>query len=66
MTWSRRAISIYSYNKTPNDGRLSIDMLAWRTFIADKNLHIGQLVLIVLRESNDSTMQVLFEIQLVI
>ena len=45
---------------------LSIDMLAWRTFVTGKNLHVGQLVLIVLRESNDSIMQVLFEIQLVI
>ena len=60
------SVSICSYNKTPDDGRLSIDMLAWRTFVAGKNLHVGQLVLIVLRESNDSTMQVLFEIQLVI
>ena len=59
-------ISICSYNKTSEDGRLSIDMLAWRTFVAGKNLHVGQLILIVLRESNDSTMKVLFEIQLVI
>lgn len=59
-------INICSYNKIPEDGRLSIDMLAWRTFVAGKNLHVGQLVLILLRESNDSTMQVLFEIQLVI
>ena len=60
------SVNICSYNKTPDDGRLSIDMLAWRTFVASKTLHVGKLVLIVLRESNDSTMQVLFEIRLVI
>ena len=59
-------VSICSYNKTPGDGRLSIDMLSWRTFVAGKNMHVGQLVFIVLIECNDSTMQVLFEIQLVI
>ena len=59
-------VSICSYNKTPDDGRLSIDMLAWRTFFAGKNLHVDQLVLIVLREPNDTTMQVVFEMQPVI
>ena len=58
-------VSICSYNKTP-DGRISIDMLVWRSSVAGKNLHVGQLVLIVLREPNDPTMQVLFEIQLVV
>ena len=41
-------VSICSYKKTSN-GRFSIDMLVWRTFVAGKNLHDRQFVLIVLR-----------------
>ena len=59
------SVNICSYNKT-SDGRFSIYMLVWRSFVAGKNLHVGQLVLIVLREPNDPTMQILFEFQLVV
>ena len=58
-------VSIFSYNKTPDGGRLSIDMLVYISFVTCKNLHVGQLVLVIPREPSDTSMQVVFKMQLV-
>ena len=58
------AVTTIRYNKK-HDGRIEFDKLGWKNFIEDKHFKINQPVLIIMRNTNHLSLDVMIEMQII-
>ena len=58
------AVTTITYNKK-NDGRIEFDKLGWKNFIEGKHFKINQPVLIIMRNTNHLSLEVMIEMQII-
>lgn len=57
-------VSSIMYSKH-TDGRMEFDRLGWMSFLEGRDLEISQPVLIILRETDDPSLEIMIEMQLI-
>ena len=58
------AVTIIRYNKK-HDGRIEFDKLGWKNFIEGKHFKINEPVLIIMRNTNHLSLEVMIEMQII-
>ena len=58
------AVKTITYNKK-NDDRIEFDKLGWKNFIEGKHFKINQPVLIIMRNTNHLSLEVMIEMQII-